>query len=164
MVAAGRQVELGRAALRVGDGTGARAQFQLGDLTPEVLEGLAAASYVLLEYPRAIVEFERAYAAYRHQGDGAGSARVARTLGYLYGTTAGDWAVAGGWIARAKTLLTELPESSERGWVALTEGMFAGGRAKKEANFGTAIEIGRMTQDPHLTFATMAYLGASLVH
>ena len=159
-----RHVELGRAALRVGDATGARAQFELGGLTPEVLEGLAAASYVLLEYPRAIAEFERAYAGYRQQGDGAGSARVARTLGYMYGTTAGDWAVAGGWIARAKTLLSELPKSSERGWVALTEGMFAEARAKKEADFRTAIEIGRMTGDPDLTFATMSYLGASLVH
>jgi DNA-binding NarL/FixJ family response regulator len=76
----------------------------------------------------------------------------------------GDWAVAGGWISRAKTLLSELPQSSERGWVALTEGMFAQARAKKETAFHTAIEIGRETQDPHLTFATMSYLGASLVH
>ena len=84
MVAASGHVELGRAALRVGDGAGARAQFEQGDLTPDVLEGLAAASYVLLEYPRAVAEFERAYAGYRQQGDGAGSARVARTLGYMY--------------------------------------------------------------------------------
>ena len=115
MVAAMSHVELGRAALRVGDGAGARAQFELGELTPEVLEGLAAASYVLLEYPRAIAEFERAYAGYRQQGDGAGSARVARTLGYMYGTTAGDWAVAGGWIARAKTLLSDLPTVERTG-------------------------------------------------
>ncbi|HEY5845607.1 MAG TPA: hypothetical protein VIT42_02340, partial [Microlunatus sp.] len=164
MVAVMSQVELGRAALRVGDGAGARAQFELGEVTPEVLEGLAAASYVLVEYPRAIAEFERAYAGYRHHGDGAGAARVARTLGYLYGTTAGDWAVAGGWIARAKTLLSDLPTSSERGWVALTEGMFAETRAVKEAAFHTAIGIGRTTGDPDLTFATMSYLGASLVH
>jgi DNA-binding NarL/FixJ family response regulator len=164
VVAAKEHVELGRAALRVGDAIGARAEFELGELTPDVLEGLAAASYVLSEYPRAIAEFERAYAGYRRQGDGAGSARVARTLGYMYGTTAGDWAVASGWIARAKTLLSELPQSSERGWVALTEGMFADVRAKKETAFHTAIEIGRETDDPHLTFATMSYLGASLVH
>jgi len=164
MVAAKEHVEMGRAALRVGDATGARAEFERGELTPEVLEGLAAASYVLSEYPRAIAEFERAYAGYRLQGDGAGSARAARTLGYLYGTTAGDWAVASGWIARAETLLSELPQPSERGWVALTEGMFAEARAKKETAFHTAIEIGRETDDPHLTFATMSYLGASLVH
>src|SRR3954470_21884565 len=82
----------------VGDGTGARAQFELGDLTPEVFEGLAAASYVLFEYPRAIAEFERAYAGYRQQGDGSGSARVARTFRLHVRTTAGDWAVASGWI------------------------------------------------------------------
>lgn len=163
-MAATEHVELGRAALRVGDATSARAEFERGEPTPEVLEGLAAASYVLAEYPRAIDEFERAYAGHRLQGDGAGAARVARTLGYMYGTTAGDWAVANGWIARAKTLLGQLPHSSERGWVALTEGMFAEARATKEAAFHTAIEIGRDTDDQNLTFATMSYLGASLVH
>jgi DNA-binding NarL/FixJ family response regulator len=163
-VTAAKHVELGRAALRVGDATGARAELEQGDPTPDVLEGLAAASYVLSEYPRAIEEFERAYSGHRQQGDGAGAARVARTLGYMYGTTAGDWAVASGWIARAKTLLSDIPESSERGWVALTEGMFADTRPRKEAAFHTAIEIGRMTGDAHLTFATLSYLGASLVH
>src|SRR4051794_38842218 len=113
MVAAERHVQLGRAALWGGDGTGARGQLELGDLTPEVFEGLAAASYVLFEYPRAIAEFERAYAGYRQQGDGSGSARVARTFRLHVRTTAGDWAVASGWIARAKTLLSELPTSSE---------------------------------------------------
>jgi hypothetical protein len=44
MVAATEHVDLGRAALRVGDATGARAEFELGDPTPEVLEGLAGAS------------------------------------------------------------------------------------------------------------------------
>ena len=68
---------------------------------------------------------------------------MARTLGYLYGSTAGDWAVAGGWIARAKTLLDDAPASSERGWVALTEGMFAADRRPRRQAFRTAIEIGR---------------------
>src|ERR687897_3689375 len=147
MVAAPEYVELGRAALRVGDATGARAEFERGDLTPAVLEGLAAASYVLFEYPRAIEEQERAYAGFRRAGNGADAARIARTLGYLYGTTAGDWAVANGWIARAKTLLEDHPESSERGWVALTEGMFEESRARKEEAYLTAVEIGRQTGD-----------------
>ena len=47
---------------------------------------------------------EGAHAAYRSEGDGPGAVRTARTLGYLHGTTTGDWAIAGGWIARAKTL------------------------------------------------------------
>jgi len=157
-------VQLGRAALRVGDAGAARAAFEQADPTPEVLEGLASASYVLLEYPRAIDEFERAYASYHRTGDGVGAARAARTLGYLYGSTAGDWAVASGWIARAKTLLSDLPRTSERGWVALTEGMFEGDRAKKDTAYQVAIEVGRETGDADLTFATLSYLGASLVH
>ena len=157
-------VSQARAALRIGDAATARAALEQVPPTPEVLEGLAAASYVLFEYERGIEEFERAYAAYREAGDGVGAARVARTLGYMHGTTSGDWAVAGGWIARAKTLLADLPGSSERGWVALTEGMFEPNRAKKEAAFQQAVEIGRQTRDADLTFATLAYLGASLVH
>jgi len=163
-VTAAELVERGRAALRVGDAAGARAAFEQVEATPAAVEGLAAASYVLMEFPRAIEEFERAYAGHRAAGDGAGAARVARTLGYLYGSTAGDWAVASGWIARAKTLLGDLPATSEHGWVALTEGMFADNRARKDAAFQLAVEIGRRTGDADLTFATLAYLGASLVH
>jgi DNA-binding CsgD family transcriptional regulator len=163
-VGAEELVEQGRAALRIGDAHRARAAFEQIEPTPSVLEGLAAASYVLLEYPRAIDELERAYAGYRGAGDGADSARVARTLAYLYGSAAGDWAVASGWIARAKTLLSELPDSSERGWVALTEGMFAAERHAKNEAFGTALQIGRSTGDADLIFATSSYLGASLVH
>ncbi len=157
-------VEQGRVALRVGDATAARAALESVPPTPAVLEGLAAASYVLMEYPRAIDEQERAYAGYRQAGDGTGAARMARTLAYLHGSTANDWAVASGWLARAKTILEDHPDSSERGWVALTEGMFNDSRARKEQEFLTAVGIGRRTGDADLTFATLSYLGASLVH
>ncbi len=154
----------GRAALRTGDAGRARELFESVPESPEVLEGLAAASYVLFEYPRAIDELERAYAGYRRTQDGTGAARTARTLGYLYGSTAGDWAVASGWISRAKTLLVDAPASSERGWVALTEGMFAADRQTKDQAFRSAMRIGRETGDADLTFASTSYLGASLVH
>ncbi len=154
----------GRAALRVGDADGARAVFEQLDPEPTVLEGLAAASYVLFDYPRAIDELERAYAGYRRSGDGVGAARAARTLAYLHGSTAGDWAVASGWLSRARTLLRDEPDTSERGWVALTEGMFTSNRQAKEQSFRSALEIGHRTGDADLSFATSAYLGASLVH
>ena len=150
--------------MRIGDAERARAALESVPESPEVLEGLAAASYVLFDYPRAIDEFERAYAGYRRVEDGTGAARAARTLGYLYGTTAGDWAVASGWISRAKTLLRDAPGSGERGWVALTEGMFAADRQAKDTAFRSAIQVGRETGDADLTFATSSYLGASLVH
>jgi DNA-binding CsgD family transcriptional regulator len=163
----------GLAALRRGDAAAARAAYAEArstqeasgaDVTGEVLEGLASASFVLQEYPRAIEEMEQAYAAYRAAGDGSGAARVARTLGGMHGTTSGDWAVASGWIARAKTLLAEQPDDAELGWVALTEGMFAPDRQEKHRAFETALEVGRRTHDLELTFSTLAYFGASLVH
>ncbi|MEV0283610.1 MULTISPECIES: LuxR C-terminal-related transcriptional regulator [unclassified Kribbella] len=154
----------GRAALRRGDAVSARAALEQAGRGPEVLEVLASASFVLLEYDRSLHEMETAYAGYRAAGDGAGAARVARMLGGMHGSTSGDWAVASGWIARAKTLLSDLPDSNERGWVALTEGMFDGDRARKNADFRLAVEIGRRTEDADLTFAALAYLGASLVH
>ena len=163
----GGHVSEGWAALRVGDGEKARQAFTAAKAdgeTAEIWEGLSAASFILLEHPRAIAEMESAYAAHRAAGDSAGAARVARMLGGMNGSTSGDWAVAGGWIARAKTLLADLPDSSERGWVALTEGMFEGDRATKNALFEVAVEVGRRTGDAELTFAALAYLGASLVH
>ncbi len=160
-------VALGRAALRAGDAVGARSAFDealAAGASGAALEGLSAASYVLLEFPRAIDEMERAHAAHRADGDGPGAVRTARTLGYLHGSTTGDWAIASGWIARAKTLLVDQPESSERGWVALTEGMFEDVRTVKERHYASALDIGRSRSDAELVFATLAYLGASLVH
>jgi DNA-binding CsgD family transcriptional regulator len=157
----------GREALRAGDAVGARAAFEdalAGGASGVALEGMSAASYVLLEFPRSIDEMERAYAAFRSETDGPGAVRTARTLGYLHGTTTGDWAIAGGWIARAKTLLVDQPDSSERGWVALTEGMFEEARAIKERHYARALDVGRTTADAELVFCTLAYLGASLVH
>jgi DNA-binding NarL/FixJ family response regulator len=158
----------GHACLRVGDAAGARASFERAleedGPTAPVLEGLASSSFVLMEFARAITEMERAYAAHRAQEDGAGAARVARMLGGMVGTTTGDWAVASGWIARAKSLSSTDPDPLERGWVALTEGMFAPVRAVKHEAFRSALEVGLRTGDPGLTFATLAYLGASLVH
>jgi len=157
----------GREALRAGEPDGARSAFEealTAGASGAALEGMSAASYVLLEFPRSIQEMERAHAAFRSEQDGPGAVRTARTLGYLHGTTSGDWAIAGGWIARAKTLLVDQPDSSERGWVALTEGMFEETRAIKERHYARALDVGRTTSDAELVFCTLAYLGASLVH
>jgi DNA-binding NarL/FixJ family response regulator len=161
------QVAQGREALRGGDAMGARSVFEdalAAGASGAVLEGLSAASYVLLEFPRSIDEMERAHAAYRSEGDGPGAVRTARTLGYLHGSTSGDWAIAGGWIARAKTLMVDQPDSSESGWIALTEGMFEENRSVKEQHYALALVVGRRRSDAELVFCTLAYLGASLVH
>lgn len=161
----------GQAALRAGDAATARRAFEEACSQPAqaaVLEGLARVAYIEQDYQQALAGWERAYAAHREEGDHASAVRVARALAYLYLSIVGDHAVGGGWLSRAKTLLGEASNervgSSEFGWVALDIGMFEGDRDRKEGHFREALEIARQHADPDLEFATLAYLGASLVH
>ena len=164
----GELLDEGHAALRVGDGAGARRAFELAlaesPTTGEVIEGLARAAYLELDFARAIEDWERAYAAYREAGDPVGAVRVARQVAYMYGAVMGDAAVMNGWIARAQTLLPEAGESAEAGWVSLNKGMFEGDRSLREDLLGNALEIARRFGDRDLEFVSLAYLGASIVH
>lgn len=162
-------VAAGRALLRRGDSAGARACFLRA--SPDgmvrdgvVLEGLARASYLEREYGAALDSWQLAYAAHREADDRVGAIRAARTLGYMYFAVVGDRAVAGGWLSRATTMLVDLPDSPETGWVALNCGMFEDDRARKEQLFTHARTVGRQAQDTDLEFLAVAYLGANLVH
>ena len=157
-------LERGRAAIRSGDAaTARRALAQADPDDAGVLEALAQACYLELDYPRAIEGWEAAYPAYHEAGDRAGATRVARTLSYMYASVHGDGAVAGGWLARARTLLTE-QDTAEVGWVALNAGMFDGDRAVKEERFRTALAVARRFDHRDLEVTALGYLGASLVH
>jgi DNA-binding NarL/FixJ family response regulator len=160
-------LDAGRAALRAGDAAGARRALERAfAISPsgEVLDGLARAAYLELDFPRAIEDWERAYAAYRSAGDQMGAIRVARTLSGIYFAIVGDHAVSGGWLARAQTLLADAGDSAEAGWVALNLGMFEGDRVRKERRFRQALAAARRFGDTDLELVALAYLGASLVH
>jgi len=129
-----------------------------------VLDCEARVAYLELDFDRGIDAWERAYAAYRAEGDDVGAVRVARMLGYMHGAVRGNGAVMSGWLARAQTLLRGVDECPERGWVALTIGMFDSDRAHKEQRFREALTLSRASGDHDLEFLTLAYLGASLVH
>lgn len=162
------RIEAARIALRAGDPARARQAVEalaVDDAgTGEVLEVLARADYLDLEFTRAIEGWERAYAAYRVAGDQLGAIRAARTLGGMYFQIVGDFAVSAGWLARAETLLEDEGDTSERGWVALNAGMFQPDRAVKHTRFREAISQARDAGDVDLEVATLGYLGASLVH
>jgi DNA-binding CsgD family transcriptional regulator len=127
------------------------------------LDGLGFAAYLAMDFDEAIDLWQRAYAGYRAEGNGVGAVRIARMLGYLYGTVVGDWAIGSGWIARAQHLLDLAADSSEKGWVVLTLGMFEPDRSMKHRHFEEALEVAAATHDNDLAFAALAYLGASLV-
>jgi len=157
----------GRSALRDGDGPRARRAFEaalLDDPSGEVLEGLGQAAYLELDLDTVIERWHQAYAAYRSAGLGAAAARVARKVASVHGTYVGDWAVASGWLARAKDLLGGVDATAERGWVALTTGMFEGDRERKHALLEQALVVAGEVRDLELRFAAQAYYGASLVH
>ena len=158
-------IEEGRAALRAGDAAAARRAFELaGTETADVVEGLARVAYLELDFMGAIDMWERAYGMYRAEGDPIAAIRVARQLGYMHGSFAGDWAVSQGWLARAQSLLDGTTGTSEPGWVALSLGMFEGDRAHKEALLREALAIAREHDDSALEHVARSYLGASLVH
>ena len=157
----------GQAALRAGDAAGARRALRSASVdqaSGDVLEGLARASYLDLDFVPAIEGWERAYAAHRAVQDRVGAVRVARTLAYMYGSIVGDGAVMGGWLARAQTLLDGDESSPEAGWVSLNVGMWEVDRPRREARFRDALDVARRVGDSDLEFVALAYLGATLVH
>src|SRR5262245_34718038 len=161
-------VDEARSALRAGDA--ARARRLLDEASaeypddPQILECLARAAYLELDFPAATEHWQRAYAGFRANDDQLGAVRVARSLAPLYGMVFGDGAVMSGWMARAQTLLGDATDSPEAGWVALNIGMFEEDRERKNEQFGTALAIARRLGDTDLEVVSLAYLGASLVH
>jgi DNA-binding NarL/FixJ family response regulator len=153
-----------RAALKRGDAATARRVLEGADPTDAgVVEALAQASYLELDFARAIELWEMCYPAYRRAGDLAGAVRVARTLAGMYFQIVGDGAVGAGWMARARTLLGD-SKTAEAGWVALNSGMFEGDRRQKEDLYRHALAVARQFDDRDLELTTLSYLGASLVH
>ncbi len=160
-------IAAGRAALRSGDATGARAAFDTAlehEPSGAALDGLGQVAYTELDFARTAELYEAAYAAYREEGNGAGAIRMARTLAYINGAIIGNGAVMQGWHARATALMKDVESSAEQGWVALSRGMFEGDRAARDERFREALEVARRFADPDLEFASLAYLGANLVH
>lgn len=160
-------IEEGYAALRCGDSSTARRLFESASVSAErgaTLEGLARAGYLDHEYLPAIQRWGAAYEAYRRERDGVGAIRVARTLAYMYLSIIGDRAVMQGWFSRAVSLLANEGPCPETGWVSLNKGMFESDQVVKEQHYRDALAHARGSGDSSLEFASLAYLGASLVH
>lgn len=167
MIGVGKLLEEGYAALRVGDSATARRVFDSVLATEQCgagLEGSARAAYLDHDYTSAVELWASAYEAYRREGDGVGAIRIARTLAYMYMSIIGDRAVMQGWFARAISLLADEGPCPETGWVSLNQGMFESDRLAKDQHYRAALAHARESGDSSLEFATLAYLGASLVH
>ena len=157
----------GREAFERGDAEASRDAFEAAldqRETGALYEGLARARYLESDYPSSLEAHERAFAAYADEGDPLSAARTARLLSWLFLNVRGDFAVAGGWLARADGLLREADdESVERGWVELTRATREPYGERRVGQLATALDVGRRLGDPDLQFAALARLGETLV-
>jgi len=84
------------------------------------LEERARSAHLVGDYAATIGLYERAYQAYRREGELLCAARAARTVSWFRGWIYGEWAVANGWMARSRGLLDQAgDDTQERGWVLL---------------------------------------------
>jgi DNA-binding CsgD family transcriptional regulator len=131
--------------------------------TGEALEQLARTRYLAGDYPGSITAHERAFVAYRAEGDVLAASRTARIISWLHVNVFSDFAVAGGWLARAERLLDDGGASdAERGWVELTHATREPYGDLREQRLRDAWETGRSCGDPDLEFAALARLGEVL--
>jgi hypothetical protein len=79
-------------------------------------EGLGWSGYWLHDAELTRRARERAYHAYRVDGDRCGAGRVAAWLAADHPEFRGDDAVASGWLERAHRLLDDLPRCPDEGW------------------------------------------------
>jgi tetratricopeptide (TPR) repeat protein len=160
-------IEEGLAALRDGDAATARRAFELAlaqGESGEVLEDLAGALYLGREYAASAAHYERAFSAYRREGDAMAAGRAARTAAWIVGNVLGDWAVQSGWLARARSALEEAGEDQPGyGWVLIIRTFSEPDARVREALFREAIAIGRRFGDPDLQFEAQGFLGCLLI-
>jgi ATP/maltotriose-dependent transcriptional regulator MalT len=163
-------VEAGRQALETGSWEEARARFQaalaLAEL-PEALEGLGLASWWLDDAAQTLEARERAYRIYRERGDARSAARVAIWLVWDYLAFRGEFAVASGWLERARRLLEGLERTPEYGWLLAREGeldLFRRHDPRGAQDLGRrAAELGRAVGDPGVEMNGLALEGLALV-
>jgi DNA-binding NarL/FixJ family response regulator len=160
-------VREGREAYQRGDAAGSRLAFEQAVAesdSGEVLEGLAKAIHLALDYRAAMEVYERAYRAYRQEGNLLAAARAARTIGWFRGWLYGDWAVSHGWMARARSLLEPAGESgNEHGWILVARAHAGNDLDEQKRLFLEAIEIARRYRDSDLECEALSYLGVMLV-
>jgi DNA-binding CsgD family transcriptional regulator len=153
-------------ALAKADWEGARSCFEQArelNESAEALDGLSRALHFQGEYTRAIELTERAFAAYRQLDKPVEAADRARWLAFLHGAINSNMAVAGGWMARAASLLEGADECAGHGWLALDRAPFTDDAAERERLAQAALAIARRFGDVDLEYDALALLGESYV-
>jgi DNA-binding CsgD family transcriptional regulator len=157
----------GRAQLARGNwaaarGTLARALAYRDD--PATCYELARAEEWAGDFAAAVRLYERAFTGFRARGEARVPALIAgRELSFLHAAVYGNVAEAGGWLARARSLVEEAGDCPEAGWVALAEALAAGSAAGMARHARSAERIAARFADQDLHFCALAYQGTARV-
>lgn len=128
-----------------------------------VLEAQARTLHLGFDYSGSMRAYDRAYAAFRREGDLLAAARAARTLGWFHGAVYGDWAVYRGWVGRALSLLEQAGvDSNEHGWVLVARAQSGSDLDLQKRLYEEAIATARRCRDGDLECEALASLGIML--
>jgi DNA-binding CsgD family transcriptional regulator/tetratricopeptide (TPR) repeat protein len=127
----------------------------------EALDGLGEALQWLGEFDEALDVRERAFAACRREGLALEASDQARWLAFLHGAVYGNFAAAAGWFERAGSLIEDLDEAPQHGWLALDRSPLADGLDERRRLAETALAVGRRFGVSDLEFGALALLGES---
>jgi DNA-binding CsgD family transcriptional regulator len=159
-------VAKGYARLASGDWEQARRSFELAlaeEESAEALDGLGQALWWLKDSQGAISCREEAYARFRRKGNSARAVRIALWLAREYDTGLANHAASGGWLARAETLLRELPPGPDHGWLELARSERAMEPSVAHRHAERALETARSFQDRDLEISSLAQVGLARV-
>ena len=134
---------------------------------PEALEGLALAAWWLDDADVVFDARERAYRLYGERGDRRSAARVAVWLAWDAWAFRGEHAVSNGWLQRARSLLSGLPECAEQAWLEIREGslclMEDGDPDRAHTLAAEGIRIARQARSVDLEMLGLSVQGLALV-
>lgn len=160
----------GRAALARAAWEEARAIFEAATAeggSGEAWEGLSRAVWWQCDEEATLAARERAYLAYRDDGDARGAARMAMWLGSDHFDFHGDDAVAEAWLRRGRDLVDGLEPCEEHGWLWLVGCNIAllvrADTAAARAEAEKALELARQLGDVGLEMVALTMSGFALV-
>lgn len=156
-------IAAGREALRAADWERARVLFEQAPESAEALDGLSEVARYQCEYERSIELGQRAFVAYRRDGNPVGAANVAFWLAFTEATYHGNYTAAGAWISRAESVLEGVQECSAHGRLVLYRAPFSDDISERENCAAAALAVARRFGDTDLEYEALALLGESRV-